>query len=108
MNFIRGDRRSGTCVLPMGGVRKDAHGGTYFWIQRQIRSYKNLYSPQLRAKPIHIPIIVYIMEQAYRTGGTDDERAVVAMIIITVNTSGKAGAQLPHLPLGDDSSPWGR
>jgi hypothetical protein len=23
-----------------------------------------------------------------------------------VNTSGKAGAQIPHLPLGDDSSPW--
>jgi hypothetical protein len=26
----------------------------------------------------------------------------------TVNTSGKAGAQIPHLPLGDDSPPWGR
>jgi hypothetical protein len=25
-----------------------------------------------------------------------------------VNTSGKAGAQIPHLSLGDDSSPWGR
>jgi hypothetical protein len=25
-----------------------------------------------------------------------------------VNTSGKAGAQIPHLPLGDDSSPSGR
>jgi hypothetical protein len=25
-----------------------------------------------------------------------------------VNTSGKAGAQIPHLPLGDDSSPKGR
>jgi hypothetical protein len=24
------------------------------------------------------------------------------------NTSGKAGAQIPHPPLGDDSSPWGR
>jgi hypothetical protein len=24
-----------------------------------------------------------------------------------VNTSGKAGAQMPHLPLGDDSSPMG-
>jgi hypothetical protein len=24
------------------------------------------------------------------------------------NTSGKAGAQIPHLPLGDDSPPWGR
>jgi hypothetical protein len=28
--------------------------------------------------------------------------------LLTVNTSGKAGAQIPHLPLGDDSSPWGR
>jgi hypothetical protein len=26
---------------------------------------------------------------------------------ILFNTSGKAGAQIPHLPLGDDSSPWG-
>jgi hypothetical protein len=26
----------------------------------------------------------------------------------SVNTSGKAGAQIPQLPLGDDSSPWGR
>jgi hypothetical protein len=25
----------------------------------------------------------------------------------SVNTSGKAGAQIPQLPLGDDSSPWG-
>jgi hypothetical protein len=25
-----------------------------------------------------------------------------------VNTSGKAGAQIPQRPLGDDSSPWGR
>jgi hypothetical protein len=25
-----------------------------------------------------------------------------------VNTSGKAGTQIPHLPLGDDSPPWGR
>jgi hypothetical protein len=25
-----------------------------------------------------------------------------------VNTSGKSGAQIPQLPLGDDSSPWGR
>jgi hypothetical protein len=25
-----------------------------------------------------------------------------------VNTSGKSGAQIPHLPLGDDSSPLGR
>jgi hypothetical protein len=25
-----------------------------------------------------------------------------------INTSGKAGAKIPHLPLGDDSSPWGR
>jgi hypothetical protein len=27
---------------------------------------------------------------------------------MTVNTSGKAGAQIPQLPLGDDSSTWGR
>jgi hypothetical protein len=27
---------------------------------------------------------------------------------LDVNTSGKAGAQIPHPPLGDDSPPWGR
>jgi hypothetical protein len=27
---------------------------------------------------------------------------------IPVNTSGKAGAQIPQLPLGDNSTPWGR
>jgi hypothetical protein len=26
---------------------------------------------------------------------------------LTVNTSGKAGVQIPQLPLGDNSSPWG-
>jgi hypothetical protein len=26
---------------------------------------------------------------------------------INVNPSGKAGAQIPQLPLGDNSSPWG-
>jgi hypothetical protein len=32
----------------------------------------------------------------------------VTLSDLGVNTSGKAGAQIPHLPLGDDSSPWGR
>jgi hypothetical protein len=32
----------------------------------------------------------------------------MASILVVVNTSGKAGAQIPQLPLGDDSSPWGR
>jgi hypothetical protein len=30
------------------------------------------------------------------------------MLPMGVNTSGKAGAQIPHLPLGDDSYPRGR
>jgi hypothetical protein len=32
---------------------------------------------------------------------------VIIMPEIAVNTSGKAGAQIPQLPLGDDSPPWG-
>jgi hypothetical protein len=28
-------------------------------------------------------------------------------LMADVNLSGKAGAQIPQLPLGDDSSPWG-
>jgi hypothetical protein len=30
------------------------------------------------------------------------------VLIFNVNTSGKAGTQILHLPLGDDSSPRGR
>jgi hypothetical protein len=40
--------------------------------------------------------IEYPGEKSTRTAG------------LTVNTSGKVGAQIPHPPLGDDSSPWGR
>jgi hypothetical protein len=28
--------------------------------------------------------------------------------LLSANTSGKAGAKIPQLPLGDDSPPWGR
>jgi hypothetical protein len=40
----------------------------------------------------------------------DNESVVLStnMPLTDVNTSVKAGAQIPHLPLGDDSSPWGR
>jgi hypothetical protein len=34
-------------------------------------------------------------------------RGTMCMPLILVNTLGKAGAQIPQLPLGDDSSPWG-
>jgi hypothetical protein len=36
------------------------------------------------------------------------QRTRIGRSLRPVNTSGKAGAQIPHLPLGDDSSPWGR
>jgi hypothetical protein len=32
---------------------------------------------------------------------------VIGVGFVNVNTSGKAGAQIPQLPLGDNSSPWG-
>jgi Flp pilus assembly protein TadD len=41
-------------------------------------------------------------------GRTSDARFHFALAIENVNTSGKAGAQIPQLPLGEDSSPWGR
>jgi hypothetical protein len=37
-----------------------------------------------------------------------DIETAYLMAPITVNTSGKAGAQIPHLPLGDDPPPWGK
>jgi hypothetical protein len=36
-----------------------------------------------------------------------EDAAMMMMDIKNVNTSGKAGAQIPHLPLGDYSSPLG-
>jgi hypothetical protein len=42
--------------------------------------------------------------EAPRTG----PHTVTAIYTNGVNTSGKAGAQIPQPPLGDDSSPWGR
>jgi hypothetical protein len=44
--------------------------------------YKKLDSPPLQVKPIPILIIVYIVEQAYRSAGSDYERAVANMIVI--------------------------
>jgi hypothetical protein len=41
----------------------------------------------------------YCMESA--------KEAVARQFYGHVKTSGKAGAQIPHLPLGHDSSPWG-
>jgi protein-tyrosine phosphatase len=35
-------------------------------------------------------------------------RSAAIDVVRFVNTSGKAGAQILHLPLGDDSPPWGR
>jgi hypothetical protein len=40
------------------------------------------------------------MSDVHRTPSKEDSKPA--------NTSGKAGAQIPHLPLGDDSSPRGR
>jgi hypothetical protein len=39
---------------------------------------------------------------------SEDEDIAPSATSDNVNTSGKAGAQIPHLPLGDDSPPWGR
>jgi hypothetical protein len=32
---------------------------------------------------------------------------LTAALAVIVNPSGKAGAQIPQLPLGDNSPPWG-
>jgi hypothetical protein len=42
------------------------------------------------------------------SNGKKNDNPTVQVQPIFVNTSGKAGAQIPHLPLGDDSSPRGR
>jgi hypothetical protein len=63
------------------------------------------------------PVNIIIATYRYVTFGVGYHSWVIAMededILLQgggpdVNTSGKAGAQIPHPPLGDDSSPWGR
>jgi hypothetical protein len=44
----------------------------------------------------------------YLRAGFKKIRYMERFLFIGVNTSGKAGAQIPQRPLGDDSSPWGR
>jgi hypothetical protein len=48
-------------------------------------------------------VYIHADERTINRGGIQD-----SALRGCVNTSGKAGAQIPHLPLGDDSSPWGR
>jgi hypothetical protein len=37
-----------------------------------------------------------------------DHSTIFSKQVNNVNTSGQAGTQIPHPPLGDDSSPFGR
>jgi hypothetical protein len=49
-----------------------------------------------------------VAQPGYVADGEHDDDICGYVIDDDGNTSGKAGAQIPHLPLGDDSSPWGR
>jgi hypothetical protein len=68
--------------------------------------------PATRDTRVRIVVLVYCQARA---APNDRLRPNAAMTVDyrvgqgqRVNTSVKAGAQIPHLPLGDDSSPWGR
>jgi hypothetical protein len=55
------------------------------------------------------PLGVHVVQ--FRTEGPLIKYLIVGAVLgvaLYVNTSGKAGVQIPHLPLGDDSSPMGR
>jgi hypothetical protein len=63
----------------------------------------------------HYYIITYTDDNIVPLGiftGTNNQTSLSGLTdaspIAIVNTSGKASAQIPQLPLGDDSSPWGR
>jgi hypothetical protein len=62
--------------------RKDAHGGIDFWIQQQIKAYKKDDAPPRRVKPIPITIIFFIVAQALGSTRSDEEMAIVDMIVI--------------------------
>jgi hypothetical protein len=55
------------------------------------------------------PIAFYIRklnsaQQRYKTG---EEELLPIVETLHVNPSGKAGTQIPQLPMGTNSSPWG-
>jgi hypothetical protein len=50
----------------------------------------------------------HILFPKVKTASSCDHPRCAACSFANVNTSGKAGAQILHLPLGDDSSPRGR
>jgi hypothetical protein len=70
---------------------------------------KDLWGPCLASAAYVIPSKLYTTLKA-TPGQLVFGRDMVLSIkfMEDVNTSGKAGAQIPQLPLGDDSSPWGR
>jgi hypothetical protein len=58
----------------------------------------------IKIRGILVDILVEIAPEAYKSYGKE----AVAGAMPDVNTSSQARAQIPHLPLGDDSSPSGR
>jgi hypothetical protein len=69
----------------LGGayLRKDAHGGIDFRIQRQIKAYNKDDAPPKRVKPVPIIIIIFIIAQAYGDTHSEEEMAIADIITIT-------------------------
>jgi hypothetical protein len=64
-------------------LRKDAHGGIDFRIQRQIKAYNKDDAPPKRVKPVPIIIIIFIIAQAYGDTHSEEEMAIADIITIT-------------------------
>jgi hypothetical protein len=64
--------------------RKDAHGSIDFRIQHQIKAYKKDDAPPNRLKPVPIIfIIIFIIAQAFGDTCSEEEMAIVDIIMIT-------------------------
>jgi hypothetical protein len=80
------------------------------FVSEMTSSYHHLDDPEVELRHIckwddNSGLEVIDDNKDYLTEELDESKKNVRLY---VNTSGKAGAQIPHLPPGDDSSPWGR
>jgi hypothetical protein len=88
--------------LMVGGERLD-YSGDVATSTADITTFKILINSTLSTKDAAMMMMDI---KKYYVGTPLPRYACMRMLL--VNTSGKAGAQIPHTPLGDDSSPWGR
>jgi hypothetical protein len=96
-------------VRTIYGDSKSGYGGTLWAVSYSGIGQGNGAGPARIWTVVSTPVLKMMKDEGfgfmYKTSIEDKQLHLVGY---SVNISGKAGAQIPHLPLGDDSPPWGR